>query len=32
MNMTAILVAALVVGCTGVLIGFFLGIAGEKLF
>ena len=31
MNMTAILVAALVVGCTGVLIGFFLGIAGEKL-
>jgi Na+-translocating ferredoxin:NAD+ oxidoreductase RNF subunit RnfB len=31
MNVTAILVAALVVGCTGVLIGFFLGIAGEKL-
>ncbi len=31
MNITAILVAALVVGCTGVLIGFFLGIAGEKL-
>jgi Na+-translocating ferredoxin:NAD+ oxidoreductase RNF subunit RnfB len=31
MNVTAILVAAIVVGCTGVLIGFFLGIAGEKL-
>ena len=31
MNITAILVAALVVGCTGVLIGFFLGVAGEKL-
>ena len=31
MNITAILVAALVVGCVGVLIGFFLGVAGEKL-
>ncbi|SFG57228.1 electron transport complex, RnfABCDGE type, B subunit [Lachnospiraceae bacterium C7] len=30
MNITAILIAALVVGCVGILIGFFLGIAGEK--
>ena len=31
MNITAIIVAAAVVGCVGVLIGFFLGVAGEKL-
>ena len=30
MNVTAILVAALVVGGVGILIGFFLGISGEK--
>ena len=28
--MTGIIVAALVVGCVGLLLGFFLGIAGEK--
>ena len=31
MNVTAILVAALVVGGVGILIGFFLGISGEKV-
>ena len=30
MSVTAIITAALVVGCVGILIGFFLGIAGEK--
>ena len=30
MNITAIIVAALVVGCVGIIIGFFLGISGEK--
>ena len=29
MNITAIIVAALVVGCVGIILGFFLGIAGE---
>ena len=30
MNVTAILFAALIVGGVGILIGFFLGISGEK--
>ena len=30
MNITAIIVAALVVGCVGIILGFFLGISGEK--
>ena len=30
MSVTAIITAAIVVGCVGILIGFFLGIAGEK--
>ena len=30
MNITAIIVAALIVGCVGAIIGFFLGISGEK--
>ena len=30
MNITAIIVAAVVVGGVGILIGFFLGISGEK--
>lgn len=29
--MTGIIAAALIVGCVGIIIGFFLGIAGEKL-
>ncbi len=31
MNITAIIMAAVIVGGTGIIIGFFLGIAGEKL-
>ena len=31
MNFTAILIAALVVGVLGIVIGFFLGVSGEKL-
>lgn len=31
MNITAVLIAAVVVGCVGIFIGFFLGIAGDKL-
>ena len=31
MNLAGVLLAALIVGGTGILIGFFLGIAGEKL-
>lgn len=31
MNLIAIFVAALVVGCVGILLGFFLGVSGEKL-
>ena len=27
---TGIIVAAVVVGCVGIILGFFLGIAGEK--
>ena len=30
MNVTAIIIAALVVGGTGIFLGFFLGIFGEK--
>ena len=30
MNITAIIIAALVVGGTGIFLGFFLGIFGEK--
>lgn len=30
MNIAAIIVAALVVGCVGIILGFFLGISGEK--
>lgn len=30
MSVSAILIAALVVGCVGILIGFFLGVSGEK--
>ena len=30
MNVTAIIVAALVVGCVGIILGFFLGVSGEK--
>ena len=30
MNLVAIIVAALVVGCVGVILGFFLGLCGEK--
>ena len=30
MNVTAILFASLIVGRVGILIGFFLGISGEK--
>ena len=30
MNIVAIIVAALVVGCVGIILGFFLGISGEK--
>ena len=30
MNFTAILLAALVVGLVGIILGFFLGISGEK--
>ena len=28
--LTGIIVAALVVGCVGIILGFFLGISGEK--
>lgn len=31
MNFVAIIIAAIVVGCVGILLGFFLGISGEKL-
>ena len=30
MNVTAIIIAALVVGAVGIILGFFLGISGEK--
>lgn len=30
MNFVAIIVAALVVGCVGIILGFFLGVSGEK--
>ena len=30
MNITAIIVAAVVVGCVGIVLGLFLGISGEK--
>ena len=30
MNITAIIVAAIVVGCVGIVLGLFLGISGEK--
>lgn len=31
MNITAIIVAAVIVGCVGLLLGLFLGVSGEKL-
>ena len=30
MDFTAIIIAAVVVGCVGIILGFFLGISGEK--